>query len=78
MDIETWALGESPGVQGLSLQERKELDNGYLLESTRKTLALLREYRARITLFTSGSFIPCPKGLIRPRAMCFAIQLTGR
>jgi peptidoglycan/xylan/chitin deacetylase (PgdA/CDA1 family) len=54
VDVETWAFGDTPELRGLGSAERKALDNGYVLESMRKVLALLREYRVKMTMFVVG------------------------
>ena len=41
IDIETWAYGDTPEMRRLTSAERKALDNGYLLASVRKVLALV-------------------------------------
>lgn len=54
VDVETWAYGDTPELRAASSAERKALDDGYVLESTRRVLSLLKEYDARITLFVVG------------------------
>ncbi|MDR2849332.1 MAG: polysaccharide deacetylase family protein [Verrucomicrobiota bacterium] len=54
MDIETWAYGDTPELRALTSAERKALDAGYVLDSTRRVLALLREAGVKITLFVIG------------------------
>ncbi len=54
MDIETWAYGDTPEMRQLTSAERKAMDNGYLLDSVRKVLALLREHDVRLTMFLVG------------------------
>jgi peptidoglycan/xylan/chitin deacetylase (PgdA/CDA1 family) len=54
MDIETWAYGDTPELRALTSAQRKAADAGYVLASTRRVLALLREAGARITLFVIG------------------------
>jgi peptidoglycan/xylan/chitin deacetylase (PgdA/CDA1 family) len=54
IDIETWAYGDTPDMRRLTSRERKALDAGYVLESARQVLAMLREAGAHITLFVIG------------------------
>ena len=54
IDIETWAYGDTPEMRRLTSAERKAADAGYVLESTRRVLAMLRESGVRITLFVIG------------------------
>lgn len=54
IDIETWAYGDTPDMRRLTSQERKALDAGYVLESARQVLAILREAGVHITLFVIG------------------------
>ena len=54
IDIETWAYGDTPELRQLTSKERKAADAGYVLESTRRVLALLRESGVRLTLFVIG------------------------
>jgi len=57
VDIETWAYGDTPEMRNLTSAERKALDNGYVLESMKQVLALLKEYDAHITMFIVGQQI---------------------
>jgi len=54
IDIETWAYGDTPEMRQLTSAQRKAADAGYVLESTRRVLAMLRESGVRITLFVIG------------------------
>lgn len=54
VNVETWAFGDTPELRGLGSRERKALDDGYVLESMRKVLALLREYKVKMTMFVVG------------------------
>ncbi len=54
IDIETWAYADTPYYRGLSSTERKAADDGYLVDSTRRVLSILREHGAQITFFVIG------------------------
>jgi hypothetical protein len=41
IDIETWAYGDTPGLRALTSAQRKAADAGYVLDSTRRVLALV-------------------------------------
>ena len=54
IDLESWAYPNIPAFTGLSSIERKEIDNGFVLESTNKILDLLDQHNQKITFFSLG------------------------
>lgn len=54
IDLESWVYPDIPSFRRLSSQDRKKLDNGFVIESTEKILELLAKHNQRITFFSLG------------------------
>lgn len=51
IDLESWVFPDEPRFQGMTAQERKKLDAGFVVESTRVVLDILRRHGCRLTFF---------------------------
>jgi len=51
IDFESWTYGDHPLLKDLTSNERKQLDNNYLYNSTFKLLDILDEYNTKATFF---------------------------
>ena len=49
IDIESFIFPYHPSLQNLTLQERKAIDNGHIVEATTKILDFLRERNIKLT-----------------------------
>jgi len=51
IDFESWTYGDHPLLKNLASDERKQLDNNYLYNSTFRLLDILDEYNTKATFF---------------------------
>ena len=51
IDFESWTYGDHPLLKDLTSNERKQLDNNYLYDSTFRLLDILDEYNTKATFF---------------------------
>lgn len=54
IDFESWMYPDLPEFKKLKSEERKHLDNGHVVESANKILALLAKYKTKMTFFILG------------------------
>jgi hypothetical protein len=65
IDLESWVYPDVEDFRQLNRDERKRLDNGYIVESTHKLLALLSKHSAKLTFFVIGEIYEWYPDLIR-------------
>jgi hypothetical protein len=53
-DLESWAYPDEKRFRELSSKERKKLDNGFVVESIKEVLNLLKHYKRTATFFCLG------------------------
>jgi hypothetical protein len=54
VDLESWVYPDLKEFHGLTQEERKKLDNGYIVDSTRQLLKLLKKHKTKLTFFVIG------------------------
>lgn len=54
IDLESWVYPDLKEFHNLTQEERKTLDNGYIVDSTRQLLQLLKKNKTKLTFFIIG------------------------
>lgn len=65
IDLESWVYPNLPEFHDMTMEERKNLDGGYIVDSTCKILRLLEKYKTKLTFFVIGELFEWYPQLIK-------------